>query len=106
MATVNDAFVEELMGFVMLAGDARSSAMEGIKIAKEHDFEKAEALLDNANKAMLDAHHAHAKLLARDAQGELPLCLLLIHAEDQLMAASTVIDFASEIIELHKAIQG
>ncbi len=106
MATVNDAFVEELMGFVMLAGDARSSAMEGIKIAKEHDFEKAEALLDNANKAMLDAHHAHAKLLARDAQGELPLCLLLIHAEDQLMAASTVIDLASEIIELHKAIQG
>mgnify|MGYP004566738893 FL=1 len=105
MATVNDAFVEELMGFVMLAGDARSSAMEGIKIAKEHDFEKAEALLDNANKAMLDAHHAHAKLLARDAQGELPLCLLLIHAEDQLMAASTVIDLASEIIELHKAIQ-
>lgn len=106
MATVNDAFVEELMGFVMLAGDARSSAMEGIKIAKGHDFEKAEALLDNANKAMLDAHHAHAKLLARDAQGELPLCLLLIHAEDQLMAASTVIDLASEIIELHKAIQG
>lgn len=106
MATVNDAFVEELMGFVMLAGDARSSAMEGIKIAKEHDFEKAEALLDNANKAMLDAHHAHAKLLARDAQGELPLCLLLIHAEDQLMAASTVIDLASEIIELHEAIQG
>lgn len=106
MATVNDAFVEELMGFVMLAGDARSSAMEGIKIAKEHDFEKAEALLDNANKAMLDAHHAHAKLLARDAQGELPLCLLLIHAEDQLMAASTVIDLASEIIDLHKAIQG
>lgn len=106
MATVNDAFVEELMGFVMLAGDARSSAMEGIKIAKEHDFEKAEALLDNANKAMLDAHHAHAKLLARDAQGELPFCLLLIHAEDQLMAASTVIDLASEIIELHKAIQG
>lgn len=106
MATVNDAFVEELMGFVMLAGDARSSAMEGIKVAKEHDFEKAEALLDNANKAMLDAHHAHAKLLARDAQGELPLCLLLIHAEDQLMAASTVIDLASEIIELHKAIQG
>ena len=106
MATVNDAFVEELMGFVMLAGDARSSAMEGIKIAKEHDFEKAEALLDNANKAMLDDHHAHAKLLARDAQGELPLCLLLIHAEDQLMAASTVIDLASEIIELHKAIQG
>lgn len=106
MATVNDTFVEELMGFVMLAGDARSSAMEGIKIAKEHDFEKAEALLDNANKAMLDAHHAHAKLLARDAQGELPLCLLLIHAEDQLMAASTVIDLASEIIELHKAIQG
>lgn len=106
MATVNDAFVEELMGFVMLAGDARSSAMEGIKIAKEHDFEKAEALLDNANKAMLDAHHAHAKLLSRDAQGELPLCLLLIHAEDQLMAASTVIDLASEIIELHKAIQG
>lgn len=106
MATVNDAFVEELMGFVMLAGDARSSAMEGIKIAKEHDFEKAKTLLDNANKAMLDAHHAHAKLLARDAQGELPLCLLLIHAEDQLMAASTVIDLASEIIELHKAIQG
>ena len=106
MATVNDALVEELMGVVMLAGDARSSAMEGIKIAKEHDFEKAEALLDNANKAMLDAHHAHAKLLARDAQGELPLCLLLIHAEDQLMAASTVIDLASEIIELHKAIQG
>ena len=106
MATVNDAFVEELMGFVMLAGDARSSAMEGIKIAKEHDFEKAEALLENANKALLDAHHAHAKLLARDAQGELPLCLLLIHAEDQLMAASTVIDLASEIIELHKAIQG
>jgi len=54
-------------------------------------------------KVYLDGHRAHSSLIHQEARGEkVELALLLMHAEDQLMATDTIKIIAQELIELHK----
>ena len=95
----------ETMVFTIIAhsGDARSSSMEAIGHARNGEFDKASACLDEANKKLLLVHSEQTKLIQAEAQGqETKLSLLLVHAQDHLMGAMTVRDLAGEFIELYK----
>ena len=77
--------------------------MEAINDAKSGDFSLAEQKLDEANEAMRVAHRFQTDLIQGEARGEkFEIRLLLIHAQDHLMNAMTVVDMAKEFIELHK----
>lgn len=53
----------------------------------------------------LEGHKAHAGLIQKEAAGEaVNINILLMHAEDQLMAAETAKLMAEEIIKLNKRI--
>lgn len=95
----------ETMVFTIIAhsGDARSSSMEAIGHARNGEFDKAAACLDEANKKLLLVHSEQTKLIQAEAQGqETKLSLLLVHAQDHLMGAMTVRDLAGEFIELYR----
>ncbi len=97
----------ETIIFTIIAhsGDARSSSMEAIGHAKNGEFDKAAACLDEANKKLLLVHSEQTKLIQAEAQGqETKLSLLLIHAQDHLMGAMTVRDLAGEFIEMYRLI--
>lgn len=106
MSTENMASpsLEEISFQIILhAGNARSSSMEGIHLAKEGKFEKAKAKIAEADKEFLEAHHAQTKLLQKEASGEgQNPTVLLIHAQDHLMTAMTVKEMAQEFIELYE----
>jgi len=52
---------------------------------------------------MIIAHRFQTDLIQGEARGEkVEIRLILIHAQDHLMNAMTVIDLAKEIIELYK----
>ena len=98
----------ETMVFTIIAnsGDAISSSMEAIGHARNGEFDKANACLDEANKKLLLVHSEQTKLIQAEAQGqETKLSLLLVHAQDHLMGAMTVRDLAVEFIELYKAMK-
>ncbi|AYV69542.1 phosphotransferase system PTS lactose/cellobiose-specific IIA subunit [Niallia circulans] len=96
--------LEEISFQIILnGGNARGLAMEAINDAKSGDFSLAEQKLDEANEAMRVAHRFQTDLIQGEARGEkFEIRLLLIHAQDHLMNAMTVVDMAKEFIELHK----
>lgn len=95
----------ELLCFKIISavGEAKSDYIAAIEAAKKGEFAKAEELIKHGESVFINGHHAHAGLIQKEASGEkTEVCLLLMHAEDQLMAAETIKILANEIIDLYK----
>ena len=83
------------------AGDSRSSCLEALAAAGEHNYQEAEKLLKDAEEKLLVAHNEHTQLLVQDARGEsVELSLLMMHASDHLANAETVHDLVEQMIHI------
>ena len=94
-----------LLGFeiVAYAGDARSKLLEALKAAEKGDFDKAVALVEEANACIADAHHAQTSLLTKEAAGEdIAYSITMIHGQDHLMTTILLKDLMHHLIELYK----
>ena len=101
----NKDSLEVAMTLIMYGGEAKSCAIEAIAAAKKQDFERAQERLSHAQKALLQAHHAQAEMLSKEAQGEeTELSLFMVHGQDHLMTSIAFVDLAKEIVDLHKKI--
>ena len=99
---VNEKLEDQAMLIISNAGAARSAAFEALSRAKNRDFTKAQAQMDEAREYSHRAHAAHSELLRMDARGEVgQMDLLLSHAQDHLMNAALAIDLISEMIALY-----
>lgn len=95
--------LQAVMGLIMNGGNAKSSAFEAIKAAKNGDFKKADAKLKEADKFLVDAHNSQTGMLTKEANGEhVPITLLMVHSQDHIMNAITFRDLAGEIVDLYK----
>ncbi|WP_133581217.1 PTS lactose/cellobiose transporter subunit IIA [Aureibacillus halotolerans] len=93
------------MTLIANSGDARSKAMEAIKVSKENDFENANSLLEVASTELINAHRVQTQLIQEEAAGnKQDITLLMIHAQDHLMNSMTVKELAVELVSLHKRI--
>lgn len=73
---------------ISAAGAARSSFIEAIDNVKSGDLKAAEEAMKEGEKYQVDCHKVHHDLITQEASGKpADVSLLLIHAEDQLMAA-------------------
>lgn len=94
---------EVVMELVVNGGDARSKAMQSIKLAKQGDIEKAKEKIKEVNEALGKAHNFQTKLIQSESAGEsVKVSLLMVHAQDHLMNAMTVRDLAKEIIDMYE----
>ena len=61
-----------MIGFEIVAysGDARSKLLLAIEKAKTKQFNECQALIDQANECLNDAHRAQTELLQLEARGE------------------------------------
>lgn len=88
---------------ISAVGEAKSDYISALEAAKQGDFEKAEEAMKHGDACYVNGHKEHAGLITKEASGEkTDVCLLLMHAEDQLMAAETIKLLASEFIDLYK----
>ena len=84
-------------------GMARSSYIEAIQEAKAGNFERARQLVDEGGESFLGGHDAHTKLVQGEAAGEkTDMCLMLTHAEDQLMSAEAFGILSGEFIDVYE----
>ena len=91
------------MVLIANSGDARSKFMEAIALAKDRYFDQAQDKFDEGKASLRLAHQAQTDILTQEAGGErVALSLLLLHAQDHLMNAMTVRDFAQELIDLYQ----
>lgn len=98
--------LETAMKIISHSGNAKSIGMEAIQSAKNGDFETARIKLEEANQEILQAHRAQTNLIQYEASGEkVQLNLLLIHAQDHLMTAMTLLDLVKELVELYKRVR-
>ena len=98
----------ELIAFEIISnvGMAKSLAVEALRVARQGDYDKAEAKLKEASQYLLNGHHAHTSLLQQEAAGnKVELSLIIMHAEDQMMSTETIKLLAEEMIEMYKELR-
>lgn len=98
----------EMVSFQIISntGSARSNFIEAIREAKAGNFEKAEQLMAEGRESLTAGHAVHSQLITQEAkEGNVKVDLLLVHAEDQMMAAEVIQIIASELIELHEKVK-
>lgn len=87
-------------------GMARSSYIEAIQEAKAGLFDRARELVEEGGKSFLNGHDAHTALVQNEAAGNrTDMCLMLTHAEDQLMSAEAFGILSTEFIELYERLE-
>lgn len=90
-----------VMKLVVNAGNARSTAIEALRSAKAGNFKQAEEKMEEADKTILEAHEVQTELIQKELNGEkIEVGLLMVHAQDHLMNAMTVMDLCKEMIDI------
>ena len=92
-----------MIEIVALSGDARTKLLSAVKSAKEGDFDRSRALVDEAQGLLNDAHNAQTDLLTAEARGELTSpTVLLVHAQDHLMTSMLLRDVIDALIDIYR----
>lgn len=99
---------DEQIAFQILlhSGNARSSALTALREYRHGNLQGCRARLEEAEQSLLAAHETHSRLLQRHAEGEQAQhVILLMHAEDQLMAALTIKDLVQELVQVFETLK-
>ncbi len=96
---------EIVFQIILYAGNARSSAMEAIELAKAGKFQESREELASAKKELVSSHKIQTRIIRKEAAGEkTEMSVMIVHAQDHLMNAITIHDMASEFIDLYERI--
>ena len=94
-----------MIGFEIVAysGDARSKLLLAIEKAKTKQFNECQALIDQANECLNDAHRAQTELLQLEARGEsIEIGFITVHAQDHLMTTILLKDIVKNLMVIYK----
>ena len=91
---------------ILHAGNAKSSAIEAINAANNENYELVESKLNEAGDELTMAHQMQTDLLMKMMKGEeVPVDILMVHAQDHLSNAILMNELAKQFIEMKKEIQ-
>lgn len=93
----------EQVAFQIIAnsGEARSKISEAMDACEEGRLEKAEKLIEEAEKNLLAAHDTHMKVCQKEACGEnIQPTLLLIHGMDLMLVTESERDMAKRMLRI------
>ncbi|SFM14373.1 PTS system, cellobiose-specific IIA component [Gracilibacillus orientalis] len=103
MSQVNEELQMLSFSIILHAGNARSFAMEAIKLAKINNMEEAKEKIEAADHEFVKAHHEQTQLLQDEASGkQTQVPIILVHAQDHLMTAMTVKELGIEMVEMYE----
>lgn len=98
----------ELICFNIISsvGMAKSSYVEAMRAAAKGDYAASEEKMKEGDDFYSKGHDAHMELLSQEAGGgQITPGVILMHAEDQMMAAETVRIMAEENIRMCKRME-
>lgn len=100
---MNSLEEQRIMNIIVNGGDARSKSLKAIRSARANKLTEAENLIKEAKKSIAVAHSVQTELIQAETRGEkTEISLLMVHAQDHLMTAMTVVDIALEMVEDYK----
>lgn len=87
---------------ILHSGNARSLAHEAVSATKTGNQTEARQKLDEAKKELIEAQKMHASFLRDMACGaEMPVDLLLVHAEDHVSGSQLFCEMAQEVVDIY-----
>ncbi|OUQ59550.1 PTS lactose/cellobiose transporter subunit IIA [Tyzzerella sp. An114] len=90
------------MEIITYAGLAKSNYLMALKDYKAGKKDEAFKKIEEGSAEFAKAHEVHSKVLTDEMEKLEPqVCLLLVHAEDQLMGAESIRLLVEELIELY-----
>lgn len=102
---MDEKILEIAFGIIAHAGDAKSTAKQAIKQAKQEKYEEARELIKEAEATLIKAHKFQTKLIQAEASGsKTEMSVVLVHSQDHLMTTMNFIQLATEIIEMYEFI--
>lgn len=94
---------EAIVSIIANSGEARSTSMHALEVAREGRCDEAEQLLDQAQKSVLEAHKSQMDMISREAGGEhQEVSLLMVHAQDHVMTTMAVMEMVGEFINVYR----
>jgi PTS system cellobiose-specific IIA component len=101
-----EEFEEQIFEIISNVGTAKSCFIEAIQEAKKGGIEKAHSLVKEGDAAFLLGHRVHHTLLTKEMSGDpVTISLIVLHAEDQIMAADSFKIIANSFIDLYEELQ-
>ena len=95
------------MQIIAHSGEARSLAFQSLDAVHNGEFDKADELIKQANKAIGKAHDVQTSLLVDEANGkQTPFSILLVHSQDHFMTSMLAIELISEMVRMYKKYEG
>ncbi|WP_155286835.1 PTS lactose/cellobiose transporter subunit IIA [Lacticaseibacillus zhaodongensis] len=97
-----------MVGFklVAYAGDAKTAVLHALDAAEAGDFDKADALVKEAQDDINDAHNQQTDILAKEAGGaNMDVTFIMVHGQDTLMTTMLLIDETRYLIRMLKRIK-
>lgn len=95
---------ENAMMMILYAGNATQLAFQALRKVKTRAFSEAKELLLQAKQESTKSHQIQTELLTSIASGqEVPVDVLLIHAQDHLMNSVLAIDMIEEMIDVFES---
>lgn len=100
-------FVEVAMQIILHAGDARNLSSDALDALLNDDAEKADELLTQANKEIVEAHKLQTDLLQCEMKYEFTgkasqVPLIFIHAQDTVMTIMTEFNMIKKMVAMYK----
>jgi PTS system cellobiose-specific IIA component len=93
------------MDLILHAGNARSLAMEAIAKAKAGEFDESIVKLRESEEEIELAHLRQTDILERYFDKSGPgISMLVVHAQDHVMNAVTILDMAREFFDLYRVL--
>ena len=91
------------MEVIMDAGDGREKIDLALEEMAKGEFARAEALLEEAEKFILNAHNAQTDVIQGQVSGEkVEYSLLFVHAQDTIMTITTELRMAQKMMPIFK----
>ncbi|GMO53550.1 MAG: hypothetical protein Ta2G_11640 [Termitinemataceae bacterium] len=106
MAQSEEELEEQIFGIISNVGTAKSCFIEAIAKAKKGDIAAARKLIEEGNASFVEGHKIHHAMLEKEMGGSpITISLIVLHAEDQIMAADSFKTIANSFIDLYEQLQ-
>lgn len=102
---VTEELEEQIFEIISNVGAAKSSFIEAINEAKKGNIARARAMVDEGGEFFIAGHRVHHALLKKEMSGDpVVVSLIVLHAEDQIMAADSFKTISTAFIDLYEQI--
>ena len=100
---------QKILMMISSSGESKAKAFEALNQVAEGKYDKARALLKEAQEIDLEAHKVQTQLITAemsDSEDKPEMSLLMVHAQDHYMTSQLARDLIEKLIDVFEKKEG